>query len=333
MARKKLDFTLDEVVEEIVEWIGQLHEYSVECFGKNFYLAALNEPLLSSMDNSDDGTRYYCKEDIESSPLLDEVKQAYHYVFSGETYGDSNDVETFLCGMGAFNYLIKGIPFSARKESKYLFLYDLANARWTFDNGDYLSVKELALLAGVDERTIRNSASSKEDNKLITKKSGGSTVIENKEALRWLNTRPDFKPTQFISDTTLDSPRYFEDAIGFGKFITHCLHNKSLSSKEVASTLGVVEQSIIDLENGIDCLYIDQVTKLSEILEENTPDFIRDYMRVFHLRELADLLGYEYKTDDSTTESMEPPQLTIFEQKLRIEAQRRVININSLNKD
>ena len=318
--RKKIDFTLDEVAEEIVAQLNELKEYIDECFGKNFYLSSLGQELSTETPILFD-SEYSSTSTIDNSSLFDEVKQAYRYV-SGVMSGDVEGVETFLCGMGAFKVLISGL--TTQSDSKYLFLHSLACARWTFDNGDYLSIKEMALLAGVDERTIRNAASSKEDNKLITKKSGSSTIIENEEAIRWLNSRPDFKHTQFIADTTLDTPRYFEDESGFGKFITFCMSNQKLTSEYVAGGVGVDNQVMVDLENGIDRLSINQVNKLAEILGENKPDFIKDYMRVFHLRELADLLDYEYKSSDSSNpEKMERFKLMMLKQKLNLETQLR----------
>ncbi|MCF7971157.1 MAG: helix-turn-helix domain-containing protein [Methylococcaceae bacterium] len=320
MARKKIDFTLDDVVEEIVGQLNELKEYIDECFGRNFYLSSLGQELSTETQILFD-SEYASKSTIDSAPLIDEVKQAYRYV-SGVMYGDVEAVETFLCGMGSFRVLISG--FITQLDSKYLFLHSLACARWTLDNGDCLSIKEMALLAGVDERTIRNAASSKEDNKLITKKSGSSTIIENEEAIRWLDSRPDFKHTQFIADTKPDTPRYFEDEAGFGGFITFCMSNQKLTSEDVAGGLGLDTQVMVDLENGIDRLSITQVTKLAEILGENKSDFIKDYMRVFHLRELADLLDYEYKSNDSSNpEKMEWFKLMTLKQKLNLETQLR----------
>lgn len=329
MNRKKLNFTFEDVKEELALIANLLSSGVITSFGENFYLSVMNMPLKSFENNDDSVTSInFTIKDISDAPITHDVYCAYIYA-EGRRYGDTNNPDNFLDGMGEFYSFVQG-SVSLIEDSKFKFLYDLTSARATLDNGDYLSIKELALLACVDERTVRNAASSKEANKLETKKSGGSTIIENEEAIRWLSDRPGFKPTQYIKDTTFDTPRYFEDEVGFGKYVTYCMQNKSISSEDVAELLNVEVSIITDLKNGVDGLYIKQVGMLAEILGENIADFIKDYMRVFHVRELADLSGIEHRSRIDNSDNNAHHNLIIFEQQLKFDAQERILKLKTI---
>ncbi len=203
-------------------------------------------------------------------------------------------------------------------------VHDLCVARNHLDIGDDLNIKELALLAAVDERTIRNSASSKDENSLNIKKSGGSTIVENSEAIRWLSRRPDFKQTQYVENDLINSPRFFKDEVGFGNFITFKRNELNLTLEAVANFISVDLDVIADLEKGIDRLYLNQVGKLAEILEEDSTVLVRDYMRIFHVNELASLLGVCSLTDDTDNLNY-TIQLAFFKAKLNTEAELEVL--------
>ena len=324
MSRKRLDFTLGEVQQEIVTVCNILSDELLEVLGKNFYLARLNQTLVNYNDNDDTGCRDLTVDDIKESPISRDMECAIDYA-KGYRFGNINNPENFLDGMGLFLSLVEH-HFKYIEDSKYKYLYELTSARGTLDNGDPLNLKELALLAGVDERTVRNAASSKDAISLKTQKSGGSTLVNNDEAIRWLTNRPDFKVTEYIKDTTLDTPRYFEDAIGFGHYLIHRREELGLTIDEIASVIGSSVDVISDLENGIDQLHLSQVSKLSNVLNENKSRFMTDYMRIFHLEALADLKGYDYKSTESSEnpEKLSDFKLMIFKHQLKLEAQMEI---------
>lgn len=291
MARKKLDFTLEEINEELILIVTQLDAHIREAFGENFYRASLGSPLLSYEANIYPEGKDLTYEDIKDTVIVRDIALAYEYA-QGHVYPDMNIPESCLENMSLPSRLIEGVFYI--KDSKCEFLNALTDARLNLDIGERLNIKEIALLAGVDERTIRNSASSKEANTLITDKLGGNTLIENDEAKRWLATRPGFKATKYIGKNMIfDTPRYFNDEVGFGKFITYCMKIKGISAETVAKDIEVSTVIIENLEKGIDNLYLGQVSQLADILEENKPEFVKDYMRIFHIEELADLLGVD----------------------------------------
>jgi hypothetical protein len=72
---------------------------------------------------------------------------------------------------------------------------DTASGRLDGLHSDYLTVKEVALLAFVEERSVRNAISRGE---LQSEKDGSATMIANEEARAWLRGRRGFNPTQYI---------------------------------------------------------------------------------------------------------------------------------------
>lgn len=65
-------------------------------------------------------------------------------------------------------------------------------------NGDwgYLTLSEVALLADMDERSVRNAVNPKANNPLKTESVGKRSLITPSEAKRWLVDRKGFVPTQ-----------------------------------------------------------------------------------------------------------------------------------------
>ena len=79
MARKKLDFTLEEVQQEVVDVCNFLREEILEVLGKNFYLACLNQPLVNYIDNDETGCRDLTVDDIKESPISNDMECALDY--------------------------------------------------------------------------------------------------------------------------------------------------------------------------------------------------------------------------------------------------------------
>lgn len=70
-------------------------------------------------------------------------------------------------------------------------LVDRVSARSALDSGAAMGVEELALLAGMNERSVRNAMGSGGD-----LKAGSDGRVDNEEARRWLQGRRGFTPTQ-----------------------------------------------------------------------------------------------------------------------------------------
>lgn len=88
----------------------------------------------------------------------------------------------------------------------------LAVARHVLDGGDrdtiwddgqhpgYLTIAEIALLADMDERSVRNAATTTQKNRLVTETISKRTVVSVSNARLWLASRKGFTPTQIGAD-------------------------------------------------------------------------------------------------------------------------------------
>lgn len=62
----------------------------------------------------------------------------------------------------------------------------------------YLTLSDIAFLAGMTEKAVRNAAQPKAGDHLVTRKEGSRTVVDSHEALRWLDGRRNFVATQLL---------------------------------------------------------------------------------------------------------------------------------------
>src|SRR5690606_5703926 len=71
-----------------------------------------------------------------------------------------------------------------------------ASARKDMDDGEPVTIEQLAALGRVTERTVRGATSTTNPNPLPITKDGHWTYIQAGDALGWLSNRSDFRPTQ-----------------------------------------------------------------------------------------------------------------------------------------
>lgn len=65
-------------------------------------------------------------------------------------------------------------------------------------NTSYLNLKEIAVLAQMHEKSVRNATQPTAPDRLYTRKEGTRTVVNAHEALRWLKGRRHFKSTVLV---------------------------------------------------------------------------------------------------------------------------------------
>jgi len=77
-------------------------------------------------------------------------------------------------------------------------LADTGRARACLDEGLPLDAREVALLAGISERSVQNAFSLKGPGRLQAKKAGGVSSVDAADAARWLADKKGFVPTTRI---------------------------------------------------------------------------------------------------------------------------------------
>jgi|GEM_PF-1793355 len=303
MARKKIDFSVEEVFEEIVDMFNYVDSSLTEILSsaggdeQDFYLIALGikgtdaeSMIRKKYDETGKATKVFTLENVKEtfSSLIYDIGEIYEYAANGIIW-DHNHTMDCLAGMDwicHYGTQIFEHWFQKNAESKTNFLYQLAYARFRLDEDDDLNIKNLALLAGVDERTIRNTASV---GAFEIKKSGSSTIISNTEARRWLNTRPDFKATEHKGKSPGRIFVGHYTATEFGQFLALNRKEQNLTVEQVAQEIGVETDVLIDLEKGIDRIHLSQISKLQNLLKIEGNKLLNDYMEIFHYEEFMNL--------------------------------------------
>ena len=150
---------------------------------------------------------------IEGSLLMSRMQEVYDFATTGnwdtvslDEFGHELTTFEALCEIPLESHvavsLAPSIDFHRLPEPKDMcrIVLDHALARWTLLRGDDLTVGEIAILAGLAEKTIRMAANPKVKDPLITFKDGHNTYVKADEALRWLSARPGFRVTVMSDD-------------------------------------------------------------------------------------------------------------------------------------
>ena len=205
-------FTKEDLQRELHQFMLSFANSVERMFGQTCGGAMLGVPGTSSFDLEPDQLQ------ITQSTLWRTLMGMYEYGVLGRhggiygdghiLDGDESDVELFLRGLGSLEQYLGeddgALPRLALRTAQ------TAVARHILDGGvrysldtkgdrgeerDYLSFEELALLANMDERSVRNAANPKLPDALVTASFGRRTLIAIEDANRWLAARKGFVPT------------------------------------------------------------------------------------------------------------------------------------------
>lgn len=80
------------------------------------------------------------------------------------------------------------------------FVFDAEANQFADGEEEFFSLRELALLARMDEKSVRNMTHSTQEgeHRLVTIKVGSKTVVKLPEAIRWLRLRKGFRPSSWM---------------------------------------------------------------------------------------------------------------------------------------
>lgn len=68
------------------------------------------------------------------------------------------------------------------------------------DTQGYFSLNEVAFLAQIGEKSVRNATQPNAPDRLLTRKEGSRTVVDASVALKWLLRRRNFRPTRLVQE-------------------------------------------------------------------------------------------------------------------------------------
>jgi hypothetical protein len=180
-----------------------------------------------------------------------------------------------------------------------LLITELANARLMLESGregfflghqgSTLSIRQISLLSGMTEASIRTLAGPNRKNRLITKKNGNNTVIEIEDARAWLISKGRYIPIKKTSARGAEdftgrkffSRDEFEEAIGYRReFLINELGEEVVNQRIANSGIVKVDiphTNIFGTFKGIgneQLLNTDLMRRLSEVLELPTELFV-----------------------------------------------------------
>jgi len=156
-------------------------------------------------------------EAIQASPIWEAVSEMYDYGVTGIPKGELSPgghiydtyahTEMFLRGMDTPNMKLYLEAHANALPRLAMLAVQSAVARIVLDGGwrhtDYeegdmnnLSIAEVALLANMDERSVRNAANKKLTDPLKTEQLGKRSLVSVEEARRWLAGRKGYIPTK-----------------------------------------------------------------------------------------------------------------------------------------
>lgn len=151
------------------------------------------------------GFRCELPQDVRALPFYAEVMRLYEYAIEGVRApsdsgdagaGDLMDLMIFLEGIFEAGHSAElGRYGNPHPPSATLFLAKVAFARHNLDTGEDLSIAEMALLADMDEKSVRNATNEKAADRLCVVKAGKGVKVSIEEARRWLQGRKGFVPT------------------------------------------------------------------------------------------------------------------------------------------
>ncbi len=158
------------------------------------------------------------------------------------------------------------------------------DGRYSLDDGQYIELTKVALLANVDIRTVRNAVSSGE---LTSRKTDSVVFVENASARAWLLKRRGFKPT-IVTDETFELATV-SSATQFGAALS--ARRKAIglddpTCAEFAKSLNRGTQTITELERGVFTLPIDAAFPLADLYRVDRKVMLQCVMRIFFPEQL-----------------------------------------------
>ncbi|MBD9363777.1 hypothetical protein [Methylomonas fluvii] len=231
--------------------------------------------------------KYIPQSNLENAVFVRRIEEIFDFAQTGTWSGVDtiNGTQYFgawleeaVIELGAFKQIFNRRPILSFKDSGVAMLgggedqildtlfaiTDAAEARWKLSERHDLTLDEIALLAGVGIKTVRNAVSLKGHDRLISAgRTEDKTVVDAEEAYRWLLTKKGFTgPFLYHEEPPFDS---YET---LGQFRHHCYVMRTLAKLEIAElakNLGWNEsliQAYTDLEK----------LDVSEKLELLTPE-------------------------------------------------------------
>lgn len=205
-----------------------------------------------------------------------------------EDIGD--DVTELVIECDEILTLIQTMDYRVSEETRDIL--EAGDARFALDEGGNLTTLQIALLANVDERTVRNAVSAGE---LKVNKDAGQAYVINKSARLWLSNRRGFKETQLKQQISSD----FSDITSpaeLGAFLQVKREDRgfeTIGNKINGDYPNIDLQILRELESGIFIHGLDVITPIADFYQLDRNEFLMKIMMIFFKNQLLSIKEYE----------------------------------------
>lgn len=227
---------------------------------------------------------------VRASSAWNTLERLYEYAVAGILPADTEAEEIVIGGSEVLTMLeYENDSVSDEWHS----VVELGDARFALDDGIDVSAENVALLANVDVRTVRNAISA---GNLLAAKVEGKTRVNNQSARQWLSGRRGFTPTRVAGRDVLDMAKV-RTAAEFGAALAGRRNDLDLplvGDKESGLPSSVGADAIAAIENGSFQLPLDAVFPLADFYQIDRKEMLGAVMRVFYpeqMKALADIAG------------------------------------------
>ena len=244
-------------------------------------------PLLLEKYSFRKDKKQECEEYFSGTVYWNNFSHLYRYAYEGKV---PDDDETFIFSLLQINIpnILGLLDTDSDEFSDHIFeVVNTAWARRSLDGGHGLSIKDVALLANIDERTVRNAVSAKE---LDSLKQDKKVNIDNKSASKWLSSRKGFIPTKSPKENISEIDDV-ESTIELRAYLVDIREKLGIDiSKQrwISEEKGVHQSAILGLENGgVFGIPIDKSDVLADFYNIDREKFLMKIMEVCFNKELA----------------------------------------------
>ncbi len=309
-----IDFSKEEMLEELTQ---VLLDYTIQLrriySGNNVNLFGFDANLPSNEEDIRAEER-----NILNFPIGLWMAEAYDYAVHGIITEDlENDWEvleedyfSFIEDVNESIFFEKNTVYG-RKFDKCMKIVELSKARALLDFGsfitldnsqnafNYIQISDMAILAGLDERSIRNMTNQNHKNYLKTEKVGSKTYISIDVALEWLLKRGFKKTVMVKKNIDRDIEKFgFLTIVDFAKFIAdnadyikipkdqegkYCFRDIKVTNYVNEMVFGCFQSKFI--------FNFDMLTKVADELSINKVHFMKSCFKLHQEVEMTELMN------------------------------------------
>lgn len=245
----------------------------------------------------------YALKDLSHLALFADLESAYDYAFNGYPFLGF-DLDVYLEQLHDFLDFFSsswvevafcdptvqaGIEYKSGGLRK---LVDLGRARSMLDKDEWLDAKQIALLAGITERSVQNAFSLKGDARLESKKFPDGYNVSAKEALRWLKGKKGFVPTRerTVAAVGMPWPEEIDTLSGLNDAVSTravAVLGSGLELDEFANALGMDVSVLRGKMNGSSGFTFEDALPLAKVLKIDPQLLLKQIMKLRHPEEAS----------------------------------------------